>query len=153
MARIFKSKLAWAAAFVVALVGLYAFVGFKVAPSLVRDQAKKYVQQNYGRELRIGEVWIDPFKLQAEIRDLAFPDADGSPMLGFRRLFVDFELASLWHRTLIFRDVIVEVPEVRAVIRRGGAMNFADLAPKKFRSHPRTQRILPCQLSGCSRSP
>ena len=131
MARIFKSKLLWAAVIVAALVGLYALVGFKVAPGLVRDQAIKYVKQNYGRELRIGEVRLDPFKLQAEIRDLAFPDADGSPMLGFRRLFVDFELASLWQRTLIFKDVIVEVPEVRAVIRRGGAMNFADLAPKK----------------------
>ena len=131
MARILKSKLVWAAAIVAALVGLYALVGFKVAPGLVRDQAIKYVRLNYGRELRIGEVRIDPFKLQAEIRDLAIPDADGSPMLGFRRLFVDFELASLWQRTLIFKDVIVDVPEVRAVIRRGGAMNLADLAPKK----------------------
>ena len=128
--RIFRSKLVWAAVIVAALVGLYALVGFKVAPGLVRDQAIKHVNQTYGRELRIGEVRIDPFKLQAEIRDLAFPDADGSPMLGFRRLFVDFELASLWQRTLIFKDVIVEVPEVRAVIRRGGAMNLADLAPK-----------------------
>ena len=92
MARIFKSKLLWAAVIVAALVGLYALVGFKVAPGLVRDQAIKYVKQTYGRELRIGEVRLDPFKLQAEIRDLAFPDADGSPMLGFRRLFVDFEL-------------------------------------------------------------
>jgi len=130
VARIFKSKLVWAAAIVAALIGLYALVGFKVAPGLVREQAIKYVSQTYGRNLRIGEVRIDPFKLQAEIRDLAFPDADGSPMLGFRRLFVDFELASLWQRTLIFKDVIVEVPEVRAVIRRDGAMNLADLAPK-----------------------
>jgi Domain of Unknown Function (DUF748) len=136
VARIFRSKLAWAAVIVAALVGLYALVGFKVAPGLVRDQAIKYVRQNYGRELRIGEVWIDPFKLQAEIRDLALPDADGSPMLGFRRLFVDFELASLWQRTFIFKDVIVEVPEVRAVIRRNGAMNFADLAPKKVAPPP-----------------
>jgi hypothetical protein len=120
----------------VALVGLYALVGFKVAPGLVRDQAIKYVRQNYGRELRIGEVRIDPFKLQAEIRDLAFPDADGSPMLGFRRLFVDLELASLWQRTLIFKDVIVEAPEVRAVIRRDGAMNLADLAPKEATPPP-----------------
>jgi uncharacterized protein involved in outer membrane biogenesis len=51
-------------------------------------------------------------------------------MLGFRRLFVDLELASLWQRTLVFKDVVVEVPEVRAIIRRDGAMNLADLAPK-----------------------
>ncbi len=131
MARLFKSKLLWIAVIVAALVGLYALVGFKFAPGLVRDHAIKYVRQHYGRELRVGEVRLDPFKLQAEIGDLAFPDADGTPMLGFRRLFVDFELASLWQRTLIFKDVIVEVPEVSAVIRRDGAMNLADLAPKK----------------------
>ena len=139
MAQVFKSRLLWVAVIVAALVGLYALVGFKFAPGLVRDQAIKYVRQNYGRELRIGEVWIDPFKLQAEIRDLAIPDADGSPMLGFRRLFVDFELASLWQRTLIFKDVIVEVPEVRAVIRRDGAMNLADLAPQKATPPPENE--------------
>ena len=72
MPRIFKSKLVWAAGVCAALVGLYALVGFKVAPGLVRDQAIKYVSTTYGRELRIGEVRIDPFKLQADIRDLAF---------------------------------------------------------------------------------
>jgi hypothetical protein len=129
--RLLKSRLAWAIAIIAALVGLYALVGYEVAPGIVRSQAVRSVREAYGRELRIGEVRIDPFKLQLEVNDLSFPDADGSPMLAFRRLFVDFELSSLWNRAFTFKDVILEGPDFRAVIRPDGSMNLADLAPKE----------------------
>jgi len=126
--NLLKSKLFWAAAIAVALVGLYALLGFKVAPSIVRDQAQAFVREHYQRELAIGAVAIHPFKLQAEVRDLALPDADGRPMLGFQRLFVDFEIASLWNRAFTFRDVTIEAPLIRAVVRPDGSLNLADLA-------------------------
>ncbi len=58
-------------------------LGFYVAPKVVRSQAIEYVHETYGRQLAIGEVRIHPFKLQAEIKDLALPDADGATMIGF----------------------------------------------------------------------
>ena len=128
MAKFLKSKLVWAIAIPVALVSLYALLGFKVAPNIVRDQAQAFVRENYQRELAVGEIAIHPFKLQAEVRDLALPDADGQPMLGFERLFVDFEISSLWNRAFTFKDVIVEAPLVRAVVRPDGSLNLADLA-------------------------
>ena len=76
----------------------------------MRDQAIGFVRENYGRELTVGAIAIHPFKLQAEVRDLALPDADGQPMLGFERLFVDFELASLWNRAFTFSEVTIEAP-------------------------------------------
>ncbi len=136
VANLLKSKLVLGAAILAALVGLYALLGYKVAPGLVRDQAVKFVRETYGRELTIGEVRIDPFRLQAEIRDLALPDADGARMVAFSRLFVDFELASLWKRTFIFKDVNVEAPFVRGVIRPGGAINLLDLVPPEDPAEP-----------------
>jgi uncharacterized protein involved in outer membrane biogenesis len=119
-------------AIVAVLVGLYAFLGFKVAPGFVRNKAIEYVRNAYGRELTLGEIRIHPFKLQFEARDIAFPDADGERMLGLARLFVDFDLlSSIWKRALYFSDVDLESPYVRAMIRPDGAMNLADLAPKK----------------------
>ena len=141
MPRILKSKLTWAVAIVAALAGLYALVGYSIAPGIVRDQAVKFVRETYGRELQIGAVRIDPFKLQAEVRDLALPDADGRPMLAFRRLFVDFELASIWKRTLIFKDVSIEAPQVRAVIRPDGAINLLDLVPKEEQPAKETSEL------------
>jgi uncharacterized protein involved in outer membrane biogenesis len=128
MANLLKSKLLWAAVIPAALVGLYALFGFKVAPSIVRDQAQAFVREHYQRELAIGAVAIHPFKLQAEVRDLALPDADGRPMLGFGRLFVDFEIASLWNRAFTFKDVTIEAPLIRAVVRPDGSLNLSDLA-------------------------
>ena len=128
MAKLLKSKLFWAAAIPVALIGLYALLGFKVVPSIARDQAQAFVREHYQRELAIGAIAVHPFKLQAEVRDLALPDADGRPMLGFGRLFVDFEIASLWNRAFTFKDVTIEAPLLRAVVRPDGSLNLADLA-------------------------
>jgi hypothetical protein len=128
MSALLKSWPFRALAVAVALVGLYALLGFKVAPNVVRDQAIGFVRDNYGRELALGAVAIDPFKLQLEVRDLALPDADGQPMLGFERLFVDFELASLWNRAYTFSEVTIEAPLLRAVLRPDGALNLGDLA-------------------------
>ena len=130
MGALLKSKPVIAAAIVAALVGLYALLGFKVAPGFVRNKAVEYVRAEYGRELTLGEIRIHPFKLQFEARDIAFPDADGERMLGLARLFVDFELSSLWKRAFYFSEVDVESPYVRAMIRPDGAMNLADLAPR-----------------------
>jgi len=128
MAKFLKSKLFWAVAIPLALLGLYALLGFKVAPKIARDQAQAFVRENYGRELAIGEIGIHPFRLQAEVRDLVLPDVDGRPMLGFERLFVDFEIASLWNRAFTFKEVSIEVPLAHAVVRPDGSLNLADLA-------------------------
>ena len=131
MASWMRSKWVWAVAGIALLVGLYALLGFELAPRLVRSQAIEYVRETYDRELAIGEVRIHPFKLQAEVRDLVLPDDDGTPMLGFQRLFVDFEVSSLWERAFVFREVAVDVPYVRTVIHADGSVNLAALAPPK----------------------
>jgi uncharacterized protein involved in outer membrane biogenesis len=125
---ILRSKPFIAFAIIAALLGVYALLGFQVAPGIVRDQAAGFVRENYGRELQVGEVRVHPFKLQLEVRDLALPDTDARTMLGFARLFVDFELSSLWQRAFVFKDVTLEAPIARAVVRPDGSLNLGDLA-------------------------
>ena len=128
MRSLLKSKLFWLAAAPLLLFGLYVLVGFKLAPGIVRSQAVDFVREKYGRELTVGDIAINPLKLQADIRDLSLPDTDGKPMIAFRRLFIDFELSSLWQRAFVFQDVLLESPLARAVIRPDGSVNLADLA-------------------------
>ncbi len=110
------------------MVALYAILGFYAAPAWVRSEATGFVRERYARELALGEVRVHPFKLQVEVRDLALPDADGTTtMIGFRRLFVDFELSSLWHRAYVLREVTLEAPHAHAEVRADGRLNLADL--------------------------
>ena len=121
MGALLRSKLVIGAAILAVLIGIYALVGFKLAPGFVRNKAIEYVRAEYGRELSLGEIRIHPFKLQIDARDIAFPDADGERMLGLARLFVDFELlSSIWKRALYFSAVDLESPYVRAMIRPDG---------------------------------
>ena len=128
MGNILKSKIFWVLAIPLLLFGLYFALGFYAAPGIVRSQAVDFVRDKYGRELSLGEIRINPLKLQAEIKDLSLPDTDGKPMLAFRRLFIDFELSSLWQRAFVFKDVQLDAPLARTVIRPDGSVNLADLA-------------------------
>jgi hypothetical protein len=129
--NILRSRWARWTAVAIVTVGLYALLGFQLVPRIVRGQAISIVKSEYGRDLSIGLIRFNPFLLQLEVNDLSLPDADGKPMLGFRRLFVDFEVSSIWHRAYVFKDLNVEAPDLRAVVRPDGSFNFGDLVPKQ----------------------
>lgn len=128
MRALLNSRIAWALFIALVLVGAYALFGFHTVPRILRYQAGEFVRHEYGRELSVGEIRFNPFRLQLEIEDLSLPDADGRPMLAFERLFVDFEASSLWKRAFYFRELTLDGPLVRAVVRPDGAINLADLA-------------------------
>ncbi len=136
MREIFRSRVFKIAAITLGVIGLYAWFGFQIAPKIVRSQAIKFVHKTYGRELKIGQVRVQPFWLQLEIRDLSFPDADGKPMLSFQRFFADFELSSIWHRAYVFKELSLEAPGIRTVVRPNGVVNLADLSPKTTEPPP-----------------
>jgi uncharacterized protein involved in outer membrane biogenesis len=132
------------ACLLLAAVAGVAALGFGLAPRLLRDQAQAYVRQAWGRELTLGRIAVQPFALQLELRDIALPDADGQPMLGLQRLFVELDPASLWRGALVFRQLRLEAPRVRAVRRPDGRLNLADLAPPA--SDPRAADSAPPRL-------
>ncbi len=120
-----RSPFLWLA--IAAVVALYAAVGFLAVPKLLTGFARDTVKADYGRELAVGEVRFNPFTLTLEVDKLALPDADGGPLLSFDRLFVDLELNSLWRRALSFKAISLDGLAIDAVVRRGGALNLADL--------------------------
>jgi hypothetical protein len=116
-----------AAAIVVVLIGAYAAAGFLAVPYLARRAAVDFVRTHYGRTLAVGEIRFNPFTLDLDITRLSLPDADGQTLLAFDRLHVDVALASLWHLAPDFREILLEQPYVRVVVRPDGALNLADL--------------------------
>lgn len=119
------------------LVGLYALFGFLLAPRLIRSGMQDYVAEHYDRRLDVGEVKLNPFTLELIIRDLRMPDTDGAPLLSFRQLLVDLNLASVWKLAPSFHAIVLDEPFTHVVIRKNGALNLADLAkPFETREPP-----------------
>ncbi|MGX5731113.1 DUF748 domain-containing protein [Pseudoxanthomonas beigongshangi] len=130
-----RRRLLWVIALPLLAVGLYALAGFWWLPRFARAQATEYVRDELGKSLRLGELRFNPFTFRAEATALAIdepsPQAGQKPLVGLRRLVVDFQISSLWQGAWTFRDVTLGGPYVRAVVRPDGSLNLADLVPRK----------------------
>lgn len=108
-------------------VGLYAALGFLVAPAVVKSQLVKRLPAFTQREARVKGVEMNPFALTLTLRGLELVDPDGGLFAAFDVLHVDLELASFWQGRLLLRDVTVQVPYLQVVRRADGTLDVLDL--------------------------
>ena len=112
----------------VAVVVLYALLGFLLTPWIVTRYVSNYAEEKLKRNASIAEVRVNPFLFTFEAKDFALEEADNRPIIGFDRLFVDFQLSSLFRWAWTFADVRIERPSLYIEIQHNGRLNFADLA-------------------------
>ena len=127
LAWILKRWLVLAAA-VGLLVAAYAAFGFWGVPAILRSQLTETVAESYGRELSIGDIRFNPFTLTLRVQQLSLPDADAQPLLAFENLLVNLDVASLWRRGASFREIDLDRPFARVLVRADGVLNLTDLA-------------------------
>ncbi|MDP9065303.1 MAG: DUF748 domain-containing protein [Pseudomonadota bacterium] len=118
------------------LIGLYALVGFLVTPKLLRNALMRDIPKSVGLIPAIGEIRVNPFLFQLEIRGFSLAEPRGAPLLGFRRFFIDFDLSSIWHLAYSFARIDIEAPYVNAVIAKDGRLNLAQLSPRPDAGSP-----------------
>jgi outer membrane protein OmpA-like peptidoglycan-associated protein len=98
-----------------------------VVPPIVQRQLQQRLTQELQREVSVGPLRINPLALAVTSRDFRITDHDGSRLLGWERLHVNFELRSLWSDAWVFRRVQLLVPEGRLLVRADGSLNIADI--------------------------
>jgi hypothetical protein len=81
----------------VGILVLYTLAGFFLVPFLVRHYVPKIVEEKLNKKAAIGKVRINPCIYTFEVNDLRMDEPDGQSIAGFKRLFVDFELKSLFN--------------------------------------------------------
>jgi hypothetical protein len=119
------------------LTALYALAGFVFAPRILRSALLEEIPKTLGVTPAVGEIRVNPFLLRLEVRDFSLTAADGEKLLGFARLFIDFESSSLWHRAYSFADIDIDSPSVNAVVAGDGKLNLLRLRPPESPAQPR----------------
>jgi hypothetical protein len=127
--RIPKTKALRALAVVAVLVVLYALAGFVLAPKLLRAALLNDIPASLGVTPAVGDIRINPLRLQLTVANFALAQPGGEKLLGFDRLFVDFEISSLWHRAYSFGHIELTAPYVNARVAQDGSLNLMRLNP------------------------
>ena len=130
MLQFTKTKAFRIAAVAALLVALYALAGFVAVPRILRSTLMKEIPKTLGATPAVGEIRFNPFLFQLEIKDFSLAAPNGEKLVGFGRLFVDFELSSIWHRAYSFAAIELDSPVVRAVVAHDGRLNLLQLSPK-----------------------
>ena len=130
MLQFTKTKTLSIAAVLTLLTALYALAGFVLAPRILRSTLMQDIPKILGVTPAVGEIRVNPFLLQLEIKDLSLAAPSGEKLLAFRRLFVDFEFSSIWHRAYSFAVIDIDAPSVNARVAKDGTLNLAQLKPK-----------------------
>jgi hypothetical protein len=145
-----KTKIFRISAAIALLAGLYAIAGFWIAPKLVRNALMKDIPTTLiGVTPSIGEIHINPFLLQVEVRDFFLTGPQGTRLVGFGRLFIDFQVSSIWHRAYTFKHIELGTPFANAVIFKDGAVNLAQLSPKAPpKPEPKSKEPIPALRIG-----
>ena len=111
-----------------AVLLLYAALGFWLVPSLVRSNIGEFSAQHWQRKPELGEISFNPFTLALEIHGFAFRDSRQEPLLSFDRLLVNLDLSSLWRRGLSLHEIELDNPSSRVVVRADGSLNLAEIS-------------------------
>ena len=130
MLQFTKTKAFRIAAVAALLVALYALAGFVAVPRILRSTLVTEIPKALGATPAVGDIRFNPFLLQLEIKDFSLAAPNGEKLLGFGRLFVDFELSSIWHRAYSFAAIDIDSPMVMAVVAPDGRLNLLQLSPK-----------------------
>jgi uncharacterized protein involved in outer membrane biogenesis len=118
------------------LLVVYTLVGFFLVPHLLRANAQSYVADELGRTLAIGKVSFNPFTFRLSVRDAALSEKAGAVIASFKELVVNGELASIWQRAVVLKEVQLDAPDVNLVVERDASINLARLAPPKAEQQP-----------------
>jgi hypothetical protein len=145
-----KTKTFRIAAVIALLLGLYALAGFVLAPRLVRKTLMTEIPKTLvGVTPSVGDIRINPFLLQVQIKDFYLTGPQDTKLIGFSRLFVDFQVSSLWHRAYTFSNIDIDSPFANAVIFKDGRLNLAQLSPPPSgKPAPKSNEAIPALRIG-----
>jgi hypothetical protein len=117
-----------AAVAVVVLALVLAGVVAWVVPGVAKREASKGFEQATGRKLTIGELDIQPFTWNVEIRDLAMSEPGGKgTFASFKRAEATVGLSSLWRGAPVISKVRLEGPTFNVIRTGPNTYNFSDL--------------------------
>jgi hypothetical protein len=134
--QVTRTKAFRISAVVLLLAALYALAGFVLAPRLLRSALLQDIPKMVDATPAMGEIRVNPFLFQLEIKDFSLTAPNGQKLLGFGRLFIDFELSSIWHRAYSFANIEIDAPNVNAVVAQDGNLNLLQLRPKNSPAKP-----------------
>jgi hypothetical protein len=102
-------------------------MGFLLVPVLVKGQLLKRLPPLLHREVSVATVRTNPFALSFTLGGFLVKDKDGTPLMGWDRLYVNLSTQTLFRVTPVFQEIRLEGFHAHLALDKAGNPTFADL--------------------------
>jgi len=128
-----KSFKFWIAFF----LGTYTLLGFVFIPWFLTNKTAPLLKEKIGLHVEIGEAKFNPFSFNLEIHDILLKDLQDNPVIGFKKLYVDYMPLGLIEGTWFFGKLDIDSPKIYATIEKDGKFNFENILPPTKTTAPK----------------
>jgi len=115
----------------VGVVVFYTLVGFFLVPYIMERTLPGSLKKNLNCRVDVGKIRFNPFLFKLEINDFHLEEETGAPVIGFDRLFIDFQTSSLFRWAWTFQHVSLDHLRVNMAMAPDGNLNLTRLLPPK----------------------
>lgn len=135
-------------------LALYAALGFWALPALIQSQVPKRLGPVLKRPVSLRKARFNPFTFALTLEGFRVGAQDDKALLGWERMYANWQLSSLFQGGLTFKAITLEHPYGRLLILKDGSLSIADLlqsdpkAPAQPASAPLDLRIAHLKVSG-----
>jgi uncharacterized protein involved in outer membrane biogenesis len=109
----------------------FTIAGFFAAPPILKAVLTRKLSEKLHREVAIQQIKVNPFVLSVDIKGFTVKNRDNSASFAsFGELFMNLQVASLWKKGLILKEIRLDRPYLNIVRNEDGTYNFSDLLEK-----------------------
>ncbi len=118
---------------------LYLAFALILFPYIAEKQAVEYVKKEFGRDLVVENISLNPFTLRLTIKNLFFHEPDGGMFVKWEEFSVNPALFPLIKKTLVLQDISLTASEISIVKLNDGTFNFESLIKPGEEIKPETE--------------
>lgn len=113
------------------LLILFGLLGYLWLPGFLHGKLEQTLSELLERPVTLGKVEVQPYILEATVRDLRIGNREGeAPLAGFSSLTVNLSSASILRRALVLDALRLEGPYAHLQRAADGSTNVSDLVEK-----------------------
>ena len=114
--------------FIIFITLLYAILGFKIVPIILKDQLIKNLDENLTLKSNIEKIEFNPFTIKLKIYDFKLFDENNNSDISFKELNIDFALLrSIEKRHISFKNAFLDELFLNIKEDKDGIFNFAKI--------------------------
>jgi hypothetical protein len=116
---------------------VYSITGFFVLPPYVKKIAVEKLSEQFGRQVNLSSVLINPYALSITLKGFEIKEADGkTTFVLFDRLYLNLEMMSVFRGGPVLSEVKIEGLYLGIVRSGANTYNFSDIVEKLRSAKP-----------------